>query len=81
MSINSPIYTETIEKIKELKAMIQMVDAGMTGDYDITDWEYKFIQDQLIFLEENKDIEDMLTFSPAIMNKVEELWEKFKDYL
>lgn len=72
---------KTLNQIKELKSILQMVDAGLTGDYDITDWEYNFIQDKVIFIEENRELEDELSFSPAVRDKVDELWEKLRDYL
>lgn len=72
---------KTLNQIKELKSILQMVDAGLTGDYDITDWEYNFIQDKVIFIEENRELEDELSFSPAVRDKVDELWERLRNYL
>lgn len=72
---------KTLNQIKELKNILQMIDAGLTGDYDITDWEYNFIQDKVIFIEENRELEDELSFSPAVRDKVDELWERLRNYL
>jgi hypothetical protein len=61
---------ETREKIKKLKSLLD----SDPSDTDISEWEYNFIQDQVIFMEENKELEDSIIFTKAQQDKVEEIY-------
>jgi hypothetical protein len=68
---------ETREKIKKLKSLLD----SDPSDTDISEWEYNFIQDQVIFMEENKELEDSIIFTKAQQDKVEEIYERYHKYL
>lgn len=82
-SIEMSQDTPTVDKIQEMKQLLIMADAGMIEE--MTDWEYHFIEDRNIALEELSEAVDKeyieSQLSKNIKNKVDELWEKYREHL
>lgn len=73
---------DIIEKIKALKTVLNEIDSDVIVP-ELTEWEYKFIQDQNISVEEFESVGLLADFhfSDKVIEKIDELYEKFFDYL
>lgn len=63
------------EKLESLKTLLDSPHVALSG------WEYEFIESNAILMEELQEHADDSIFSQPIKLKIDEVYQKFEDYL